>query len=177
MNDDNNGRTVFYYSREERLKRAPQIVRDMNDPMTIRKSGLLRALVATRSLKILLFSIIFFCMITLFLTRFMRPGNVRVLGNSTIAVSVIGAGEESYITVKKTERESRKETVPDAIFAGAVDIAVTMPSEEKLLHIERIFFSTDREEIFRFCVPFRGEKFLILMQAGEAQAQFVVKSD
>ena len=170
MGDDfDSGRNTFYYSREERLKKAPQIVRDMYDPSKQIKGGLFRVFVATRPLKIMFFSMLLFFMIALFIVRMMGPGTSRVLGNNTIAVSVITAADISYITVKKTARNQK-----DA-YTGNVSIAVTLPEDAPPLHIEWIYFSDDPEEVFQFTVPFSGQRILVLLEADGEQLLFSVR--
>ena len=67
FNED--GRVRFYYSREERLKKASQAVRDIYDSSKIPKRGLIRVLTATQPLRIMFFSLVILCVVMLILSR------------------------------------------------------------------------------------------------------------
>ena len=170
-NDYNDGRIRFYYSREERLKRAPKAVQELNKAGPPQRKGLFRTLTATKPLTFLFISMITICAAVLILSRFLNVEGVRVLGNNTITVSVIGAGENSYITVKKTVRHGN---IQGSVYAGPVDIAVSIPVEGNPIHVERLYFDSGEEEVFRFVAPFRGKKLIILMEAGVQQIHFTV---
>ena len=167
----NDGRVTFYYSREERLKRAPRAVQDLNNNSAPQKKGLFRTLTATKPLAFLFISMITICAAVVILSRFLNVEGVRVLGNNTIVVSVIGSGENSYVTVKKTVRKGDSQ---GGVYAGPVDIAVSIPEEGNPIHVERLYFGPEEEEIFRFVVPFRGKKLIILMEAGAQRVHFTV---
>ena len=179
MDDDfNNGRVNFYYSREKRLERASQAVKDINEPYVPRKAGLFRTLTSTRPLRFLFLSVITICVAITILSRFLYVEGVREIGNNKVAVSVIGSGENSYITVRKTMLKSGGKSGNAGIsYAGPVDIAVAIPGEGNQIHVERIYFGPDQEEIFRFVAPFREKKLLILMEAGSDQVHFTVASE
>ena len=166
MTDDelNDGRVSYYYSREERLKNASPSLRDFNDPSNNRKAGIFRTLTASGPLTFLFISIIVICLL-LFLTHFLTGRGELVLGNNTIVLSTVGAGDNSYITVKKT-RTAKQRPNSGGVYTGDVDIAVSIPGEGNLIHAERIYFSPEQEELFRFVVPFRGKTLIVLMEAG-----------
>ena len=178
MNDDdlNDGRVTYYYSREERLKRAPQSVRDLNNQVTPQKKGLFRTLTATKPLTFLFISIITICTAFLILSRFLNVEGVRILGSNTITVSVIGAGENSYITVKKTIKQKAGHN-EGAVYAGPVDIAIAIPGEGNPIHAERLYFGPEQEEVFRLITPFRNKKLLVLMEAGAERIYFTITSE
>lgn len=175
-NDDlNDGRVTFYYSREERLKRASKPVRDINNQVTPQKKGLFRTLTSTKPLTFLFISIITICAALLIMSRFLNAEGVRVIGNNTITVSVIGAGENSYITVRKTVRQKSGHNT-DIGYAGPVDIAVSVSGEGNPIYAERLYFGSEQEEIFRLVAPFRGKKLIILMEAGAERIYFTITS-
>jgi hypothetical protein len=176
MSDEfNDGRNSFYYSRENRLKKAPRQVQDLYKPEVKRKPNLFRTLTATTSLRFLFISVITICAAILILSRFLYVEGVRVLGNNTVTVSVIGAGENSYVSVKKTMAVNQKNN-PGMIYSGPVDIAVSIPGEGNPIYSERIYFGPDEDEIFRIIVPFRGKKLIVLLEAGPEQVHCTVSS-
>jgi len=168
FDDDNSddGRVVFYYSRERRLKRASRLVREFNESAPLRKSNLFRTLTATRPLQFMFISVITLCIAMIIVSRFYASENTRVLGNNTVVVSVDTAGEKSYITVKKTAKAGA--------YSGAVDIAVSVKGENQPVDARRIYFTPEKEEVFRFSVPFTGKKMLLLFEAGSGRALFSI---
>jgi hypothetical protein len=172
---EDDGRITFYYSREERLKRAPQTVRDINELPVHRRKGLFRTLTATRPLAFLFISMITLCVAIGILSWFLSAEAVRTLGNNSVTVSVFGAEDKSYITVKKAVSQAAGGT-----YTGAVDIAVsvsnTKNSGSNSVYTQRVYFTPEQEEEFRFPVPFSGKKILVLVEAGTERALFTVTS-
>jgi len=175
MNEEfDDGRVTFYYSRDERLKKAPQSVRDLNSAAPLKKQGLFRTLTATRPLAFMFVSMVTLCVAVVMLSLFLNNEGVRVLGKNTVTVSAINVGDKSYITVKKTIPNG----VIDGVYSGAVNVAVSLPDDgssgENPIHAERIYFTPEQEELFRFSVPFNGKKILILMEAGTEQIVYSI---
>jgi hypothetical protein len=172
FNDElNDGRVTFYYSREERLKKAPQSVRDLHKEQVYRKPNLFRTLTATKSLTFLFISIITLCAALVLVSRFVIVEGERTLGNNTVVVSAITSGDNSYISVTKT--------IPDtaaigSVYSGAVDIAVSVPGAGNPIHTERVYFGPEPEEVFRFVAPFTGKKLLVLMEAGAERVHLTI---
>jgi hypothetical protein len=116
----------------------------------------------------------------LILSRFLNVEGVRVLGNNTIEISVVTAGNNSYVTVKKTIKQPGilQKADQGETYAGAVDLVLSIaPSEESgesPVHTERIYFTPEQEEVFRFVVPFKGKKIIILMEADTEWALFTI---
>jgi len=170
MSDDelNDGKITYYYSREERLKKAPKSVRDYYNSPKPRKRGFFGIFTSTKPLTFLFLSVVTLCVAVIMLSNFLNKEGVRSLGNNTVSVSAIGAGENSYVTVKKTN--------PGDAYSGAVDVAVSLPGEGNPIYTERIYFGVEEEELFRLRIPFRGKKLVIVMEAGTEQVHYTVSS-
>jgi len=166
-NFEDDGRITFYYSREKRLKKAPQAVRDFNSGKGLQKKGLFRTLTSTKPLTFLFLSVITLCVAILFLSRYLGSENAKVLGDNAIAVSVIVIENKSYVTVKKTAKNAMA-------YTGMVNIAVSLQTEETPVHTEQIYFTPEGEELFRFIVPFAGKKTFVLLEAGSGRVLFTV---
>ncbi|MDR2702018.1 MAG: hypothetical protein LBB72_06285 [Spirochaetaceae bacterium] len=165
--DFDDGRVVFYYSRERRLKRASPSVRKFNEAAPPRKSNLFRTLTATRPLQFMFISVVTVCVAVIIASLFITSENTRVLENNTVVVSVATAGDKSYITVKKTAKAA-------GAYSGAVDIAVSFKGENQPIDARRVYFTPETEEVFRFSVPFTGKKMLLLFEAGAGRALFTI---
>jgi len=163
------GRMTFYYSREKRLEKAPQAVKDLNKPSPPWKPNLFKTLTASKPLAFLFISIITLCAMVIIFSQIINTGRSYVLGNNTVLISVISAGEKSYITVKKTRKN-------DNAYTGPVDLAVSLPGESPI-QAERIYFTLEEEEIFRLSAPFTGSKILVLMEVKEERALFTLSPE
>ncbi len=76
--EDGEEPVVFHYSREQRLKNAPQSVKDYYDgKFTAFRPGLFKALVATKANRFMLFSLVVCFLLVLFLGFFGPKPNVE----------------------------------------------------------------------------------------------------
>jgi hypothetical protein len=186
---DEKGRpVVFYYSREKRLQRASQAVRDMNTPMPPHRPNLWRTLTATKPLTFLFISMVTLCAVVLMLSRFFTGESSRTLGSNRIRISAETSGGVSYVTLTKTALDG-------GAYTGAVDLAFSPAAEktgtpasredspehspdagEGRYQIEtlRIYFTAEPEEVFRFSLPLSGKKLLTVMEAGPERIIFSV---
>ena len=190
---DEKGRpVVFYYSREARLQRASQTVRDMNAPVPPHRPNLWRTLTATKPLTFLFISTVTLCAAILMLSRFFTMDSGRILGSNRIRLSAETSGGVSYVTLTKT-------ALGEGAYTGAVDMAFspaaekspqggpkgasadpdgasTNPDGEPRFPIEtlRIYFTAEPEEVFRFSLPLEGKKLLTVMEAGPERIIFSI---
>ena len=177
--DDNeldDGRITYYYSREERLKKAPHLAQGINNSSNAPKSGLFRIFTSNKSLGIPFFSIIVICIIIIIVSRLTIAGNTSVLGNNTVSISAASAGNSTYITIKKTVAHGRKQKNAEPVepYFGEVNIGITLPNDKDSVYFERINFDKKAEEVFNILVPFRGKRLLVLMEADTEQTSFNV---
>jgi len=165
--EDDDGRITFYYSREQRLKNASPAVQKLNDPDPPRKTSLFRTLTATRPLTYLFISVITISVAIIAVSLFIGSENTRVIGNNALTVSILSSGGKSYITVIKNAKSA------DA-YTGEVSIIVSLPDEDLPIGGERVFFTLEAEEVFRFIVPFTGKKMHVVIEAGAERAMFTI---
>lgn len=193
MNEDrDDGRLVFYYSREERLKKASQAVRDLNEASPPLRPNLWKTLTATRPLTFLFISMVTLCVAVVLVSRFLQMERSRTLGNNAVTVSAAVSGEKSYVTLRKKARNG-------AAYTGPVDVAVspaaenpaartalgetaapeTVPPEDGEFPVEvrRFYFTLEDEEVFRFTAPFTGTKLLVLVEAGPERVLFSISPE
>ena len=160
---------VFHYSRERRLAKAPARVREMYSPN--RPRGFLRSLAGTRSNGALLLVIVVMCAFIPILARFTRETNLPNIGGNFIHTSAIRSGDGMSFTLKKSFRNPNAD-----VYTGAVDIAI-MPSQSMYgsdVFTQRIFFSLNQEEEYRFNIPFQAPSLLVGMQAEDLHIRFKV---
>jgi hypothetical protein len=169
---------VFYYNRERRLERASPEVRAMNEGIPLAKGGFVRSLTSTRPHRILFATIV---IITLWILIFSSisgsRGSLTIAGN-TLHLSA-GGGAEPFVLVKK-----RVVSGAEAPYTGVVQAGVSpyIKTAEKMnpadipVFTERIFFTLEAEEEYRFDLPFSAESYLLLFQAGDQRALARVKA-
>jgi hypothetical protein len=103
----------------------------------------------------------------------------KTLGNNTIRASAAVSEGSAFITITKTIASKENP------YTGAVDIAVSsvLTSQEKRegvqapISAQRVFFTLEEAEEYRFAVPFIAKELLILMQGGERRITFRIKPE
>jgi hypothetical protein len=158
---------VFHYSREHRLERASQAVRELNDPSSSRRS-LVDRIAGSKANLLMLISIVIVCVAMLIGSR-MQSGKVEgfELGENTVSLRVKKGNDGlSLVLDKKAPKDGGG-------YNGVVDIAVS-PAADKpapgetseippiLTH--RLFFTLAEEESYSIDLPFDGDDFIVIVQ-------------
>jgi hypothetical protein len=160
--------TVFYYNRERRLEKASPAVRELYEAAPVKRQGLFKTLVATKSRAFLFASIVLMVVVRLIFT-YIVPNDTPVLGGNTISASAQVFQGNTFIVVRKGVPAKKDMNA----YTGVVDLAVTIPvksdAAEQPRFSERIFFTLQPEEDFRVSVPFTAAELLLILQAGDEQ--------
>jgi hypothetical protein len=152
---------TFYYNRERRLEKAPEAVKNLykNEPQ--KRFGLVHTLIADRPRRILFFIIIFMCLAILALSFFGYFDTSYTLDMNRIDITAAGYEDTTYVVLRKTAQNVNA-------YSGAVDIAVSViaqsDEEQYPVYYHRIFFTLEREEVYRFAVPFVAPELLMVLQ-------------
>jgi hypothetical protein len=171
---------VFYYSREQRLAKAPPSVQALYDETPRKRFGLFRVLTATRPLAMLFASIMILCAFILVISLIGRSGGLSgsryILSGNRLAVTAVQFQDETIVVMVKTAQDEK------TAYTGPVDIAVSPASAESdpadyPVFIHQVFFSLNSREEYRFSLPFTAEKLVMVLQGGGEKdtAQFTVK--
>jgi hypothetical protein len=185
---------VFYYSREHRLARAPQSVRDLYDTSPASKPGVVKALTGgTRSGIFLLVTIVIVCVFLAVLSRGLRETSGTKLGGNVLTVSALkfpsrvtedrrdgGTGAETAASAAVTYIAVTKKAGPGKVYTGPVDIAVSIYQKEGTempIATHKVFFTLEAEEDFRFQVPFEGQELLMVFRAEEELVTLRIKPE
>ena len=119
---------VFHYSREERLKHAPQIVQDYySGKFGAYKGGLFKSLVNTRANRLLFVTIIFAFGIIFFVRAFGPEKKSGMLNKVDVNLSAFSVEESVYASVKF--HEAGKKIKPN--FDDGVPIYATFTAYDK----------------------------------------------
>ncbi|MBQ5471841.1 MAG: hypothetical protein IIT58_07550 [Treponema sp.] len=104
---------VFRYNREERLKKAPQIVQDYYNGKALQPTkGLIRVLFATRGNRLMFLCMCFVFAITWF-TGFVNKNNSATINGVKVAINAYSFEEDVYASVKFND--NKKDEVLHAV--------------------------------------------------------------
>jgi len=177
---------VFYYSRERRLEKSPQAVKDLYAKHdSHNRFNLLKPLVADKPRATLFFTIILVCVFIIIVSLVTKTAAYSLDGNK-IEISGTRFEGATIVVLTKTVKKNA-----DKAYTGAVDIAVFYPvnsggggavnsnaeNEESPVFYHRIFFSTDPVETYRFAVPFDTPEQIIIIQSEKNRLQINYKPD
>jgi len=110
---------IFHYSREERLKKAPQNVRDYYDGKMNVKRGLLKSLVATKGNRYMLFSIAL-CMAAIFMvSKFGATSETNSIDGTNIELTAFTFEDTVYVSTKleAVSKLANKDDVSEIVIA------------------------------------------------------------
>ena len=182
--DENN--LVFHYSREHRLAKAPQAVRDMyNKPQQPHRFNLIRPLVRTKPLAMMFASIIIICIFILVISALGLAGSSYNLDGTRVSLQAIQYEGAAIVVVKKTIPKDIVSRFSSAAapYSGAVEIAVqpviktAADQESQTVFYHKIFFTLEPEEVYRFSVPFDAKEFAIVLQTEKKELRVTVKAE
>jgi hypothetical protein len=172
---NNDEELVFYYSRTERLAKAPKSVQALYTESPKKKFGFFRSLTATRPLAILFISIMILCAVLFMVSIFGLNESGYILGGNRISLSAVKFQGETIIILEKTFEKNQD------VYTGLVDAAVSpvVPDESAGAYpvfTNRIFFSLNPEEEYRFSVPFEAEELIVVLQGEKDSLQCKVQT-
>jgi hypothetical protein len=165
----------FYYSREERLAKAPPSVRALYEEKPKKKFAFFRTLTATRPLSMLFASIMILCAALMIISFFNLAGGWS-LGGNTLTLEAMKFRGETVVALKKTVKNP--EGAP--AYTGPVDIGVSPAASGEdaaaaPVFTHRIFFTLNAEEEYRFSLPFEADALVFVLMAEEDEARFKIK--
>jgi hypothetical protein len=161
---------VFRYSRARRLERASAAVRALNDDTPVKRPGLIRTLTSSRP-NILLFISIVIISVFFIVTSILMPGDEVKLGGNTLVLSAFRYQGSTVVIIKKTVKGKKA-------YTGAVDVAVSSFDEaETGVAAERIYFTPEKKEEFRFSLFFEAPELMVLLGASGAYAKLRIKPE
>ena len=160
---------IYYYSREQRLAKASQRVREFNEaqgkPKFIGKTRFIRAVAGHRGNLLILMSILVIFLMYFIHGRVTAPSSIDfMLGNNTLTVSVNEEESLLFLSVRKVSRPDRSDAFP---YTGAVDIMISPIQEnpeEAPVFSHRIFFTNNSTENYLLSLPFDGNRFITIFQ-------------
>lgn len=139
---------VFHYSREERLRHAPEIVQDYySGKFHPYKGGLLKSLVNTRANRLLFVTIVFAFGIIYFVNFFGPQKSAGSLAGVDVHLSAFSYEDSIYASVKLSEASRKKK--PD--FEEGLPVTATITAYDKdnsVLGEKKVLGKYDGNELF-----------------------------
>ena len=181
-NQEEEGKPTFYYSREARLAKAPQAVRDMyNQKKPRSRFNLIGPLVDTKGKAILFFTIILICA-ALLLISILDPGGAYNLEGNRIMVQAVKYEGTIIVLIKKSLAKKRFGKPIAGAYTGTVNIGASVPQtvsngediEPSTIFMHRIFFTAHDREEFRFTLPFESDSVIMVLQTEKNQLNIKV---
>jgi hypothetical protein len=172
--------TVFRYSHEHRLEKAPRAVQNFSTGKG-KRPFIFAPLAGNRANVTLLIMIFAFCVFLSIISRVVSDRNVYKLEGNSITVSALRYEGNTFVVVKKQAEKA------DA-YTGAVDIAISpekrtssseanMSDGEPPIFTSRFYFMPEAYEEFRVSTPIEIEHALILMQTETERVVIKTKAE
>ncbi len=99
----------FYYNRQERLKNAPESVRDYyNGKLTGQSHGLFKSLVATKGNRMLLVTVVLCAFLVIFLSLFGNKSDRREINGVAVQLSAFTFDDSVYVSLHMDAGKSHK---------------------------------------------------------------------
>jgi hypothetical protein len=148
---------TFYYSREQRLAKAPQQVRDLYDPAQTKRPTFFSSLTDSKPKKLSFISIVALSVTILVLTYINPASNALLLGNK-VDISAMHYQDDVFVVLKKTVKKKNA-------YTGIIDITTASVYNDINKTSAKIVWTDLPKEEFRFRLPFQAEKISIRLQA------------
>jgi len=174
VNPEDEAKLTFYYNRERRLEKSPQIVKDLyKEEKKQHRFNLLQPLVADKPRAMLFFTIVVLSVIILLLSVFGQFDKIVTLSGNKLDIKGTAFEGTTIILIKKTAKNS-------SAYTGVVDIAVSVlaaEGEQYPVFLQRVSFTSETEETYRFAAPFNSPELLMVLQNEKSTATFKLKPE
>ena len=164
---------VFYYNREKRLAKAPEAVQKLYAEQKKRGFNLLHPLIADKPRATIFFTIVVLCIVILMLSILGYMGRAYTLEGNKLEISAMGFEDTAIVLIKKTAGNKSP-------YTGAIDIAVSPVVEAETdysVFYHRIFFTLEKNEDYRFVVPYGEKRLAMVIQTEKSSLKITVNVD
>ena len=170
-----NDSLMFYYSREQRLSKAPQAVRDLYNSPKPQKTGILHSLTANRGRTFIFASIVLMCAALLLINILDPSASYRLNGNQITAQAMKYEGAIIVLVKKSLPKSRYGKQRGNAAYTGEVSIhafpltGTESGAQAQEIFMHRILFTRDGAQEFRFTLPFEADTVMLVFQAEKKQ--------
>ena len=166
---------TFHYSRERRLAKAPQSVKNLyKDDKKHSRFNLLRPLIADKPRATLFFTIVVISIMIFMITLLGLADKSYLLEGNKLEISGTRYEDVVIVIVKKSINSAK------SCYFGAVEIAVSpvVPEGEEFpVFYHRVIFNPAQEEEYRFAVPFNSGELAMVFQTEKTALKFRMKPE
>jgi hypothetical protein len=155
-----NDKLIFYYSRERRLAKAQEAVRDLYKGEKKPKFSLFLPLLNGKGRAMLFGSILLICVALLLITIFDPAGSHELSGNR---VSVQALRYDGTVIVVLKKNAQKKNPYTGTVEIGASPAALEEAAGAPIFY-HRVFFSSESAEEYRFSLPFEADSLVMVLQ-------------
>jgi hypothetical protein len=170
---------TFYYSRDRRLEKAPQAVKDLYRETPPPRFNLLRPLIGSKPRAMMFGSIMLMCAAILVLSVLGYFSDTYDLAGNRLSIQAARYEGALMVELKKTIKKGILVSSGEA-YTGVVDLAVSPVArigQDSALPVfyHRLFFSLEKAEEYRFSVPFDCEELVLVLQTEKNTLSLKIK--
>jgi hypothetical protein len=159
--DPQDDRLVFHYSRDERLRHAPDAVRRLNDPGLRKRPSLLQTLVPNRASAFLLLGILMLSATLLVTKLLVPPENTVDIAGNRFTLNAFRYQGGTYLSLKKRP-------VKDGAYRGPIDILVSGEDDPKASTGRQLVLH-EGEEDFRLSIDGEHQRVQVILTVGASR--------
>jgi hypothetical protein len=173
---------TYFYDRDKRLANAPRAVKDLYKEQPPQRRGFLRLFVRNKPRSMTFISIIMCCVLMIIAANV--AGNARNLGGNRLSFEAIKYEGLIIVTLKKKAVKNLlvRNNQP---YTGTVDITalpVRKPADGQKQQADELFnhrlsFTNERQEQFRFVLPFDSDELVLVLQSDKQTLSMTVKPE
>ena len=172
---------TFYYSRESRLAKAPEVVRNLyvkKKPKT--RFGIFGSLFGNKGNVMIFGSIIIVCA-AIMLIRILNPQAAYELEGNSIAIQAVKYEGTIIVLMEKTITKGQfwKQAAPaytGLVEIGASPVQAAETDESPFIFMHRVFFTASEKEEYRFALPFETDDFILVLQTDNKQISLKIST-
>lgn len=145
---DGEEKPVFHYSREERIKNAPEIVRKYYSGELNQKRGIFRVLVATRANRMIFFCLAVAIIVTGFMGFFGPSKNSALVSGVPAKLTAFSVEDTVYVSLKLDEPARKSREKYDGTAAKVLSVFDAYDADSQKLFSKEISEIYEGREMF-----------------------------
>ena len=161
---------VFRYSRDDRLRRASEAVRRLNDPAARKRPSLMKTLVPNRASAFLLLSIFMLAATVVVSRMIVPPPNTAILAGNRLTLTAFRFQGGTYLALKKGR-------LAEDAYRGPVDLIIVGSDATSANMARQVVLGEAAAEEFRLSIDGEHERLEVLASAGGGSALLKANSE
>jgi hypothetical protein len=170
---------TFYYDRQQRLAKAPKVVKELCKEEPPPRFSLLKPLTGSKPRAMMFASIVLICAGMLVISVFEYTRGAHELAGNRVSIQANRYEGATGVTLKKSSSKGGLFSSKESPYIGAVDIAVSpvkhAGTEMPPVLFHRVIFSHNTAEEYRFSVPYDSDELVLVLQTGQKSLNVKIK--